>query len=109
MEKAFKIIANSDNRDSLYNFIRQHDLDIGCTGGIRVKNHGFSVEIYAVEKEAIYLQKEIDEKELSKEIILDITDITDNLTDRHKEIGSRDRYKDGKEVPRGLGKKVKEY
>ena len=65
MEKAFKIIANSDNRDSLYNFIRQHDLDIGCTGGIRVKNHGFSVEIYASEKEAIKLQKEIDEKELS--------------------------------------------
>jgi len=111
MEKVFKIKAHSDNLELLQNLVRELDLDIGCTGGITVEKERFSVDIYASEKEATILEKKIVEKGLSKKIILDITDITDYLSDRLKEVGTGDRYKEDKEakvIPRGLGTKVKQ-
>ena len=36
MEKTFKVRAHSDNLELLQNFLREHKLDIGCTGGITV-------------------------------------------------------------------------
>jgi|GEM_PF-956212 len=109
MEKTFKVRAHSDNLELLQNFLREHKLDIGCTGGITVKEKRYSVDIYASEKEKNQLQKEILEKGLSKKIILEISDITDYLSDRLKEVGTGDRYKEtkeGKVIPRGLGTKV---
>ena len=108
MDKVFKITARSDNADLLHTLIREQDLDIGCTGGITSKDNKFSIDIYASEKEVTKLQEKVLAEGLTKKISLEITDITDFLSDRLKEVGKGDRYKEGKEVPHGLGKKVKQ-
>ena len=45
---------------------------------------------------------------MSEKMSLEITDITDNLSDRLKEVGKGDRFKEGRVVPHGLGKKVEQ-
>ena len=106
MEKAFKIRAESDNLELLQNLLREHNLDVGCTGGITLKKKHFSIDIYASENEVTKLKKEILEKRLSKKLTLDITDITDSLSRRIR-VSTRDIYKESKVIPRGLGTKVK--
>lgn len=108
LEKVFKIRAHSDSLELLQDMIRDEKLDIGCTGGISFKDKDFSVDIYASEKEVTKLQKKILRKEISKKMSLEITDITDHVSNRLKEVGKGDRYKEGKVVPHGLGKKVKQ-
>lgn len=108
MKKIFKIIVKSNNQQSLEDLIRQNRLDVGCTGGITIKEEHFSIEVYASEKEITQLKKDIREKGLSEIISLDITEITDYLSDRLREVGTGDRYKDAKAIPRGLGTKVKQ-
>lgn len=108
MDNVFKIIASSENSDLLQDIISEQNLDIGCTGGITLKDKRFSIDIYASEEEVTKLKEKILEKELSKKVFLEITDITDQLSDRLKEVGTGNRYEMGKEVPHGLGKKVKQ-
>lgn len=108
MDKVFKITARSDNAESLHELIRGENLDIGCTGGITLKDKKFSIDIYASEKELTKLKEKILAKELSNKIFLDITDITEHLSDRLKEVGTGNKYEVGEEVPHGLGKKVKQ-
>jgi hypothetical protein len=108
METAFKIRASFDSQKLLEDLLRKHKLDVGCTGGITVRNNRYSIDIYASKKEVNKLRKEIIDKGLSKRISLDLTDITDYLSDRLKEVGTGDRYKRAKGIPRGLGTKVKE-
>ena len=108
MDKVFKITARSEDANLLHNLIREQNLDIGCTGGITMKDKHFSIEIYASEKDVVKLKEKILANELSERISLEITDITNELSDRLKEVGSGNRYEGGKEVPHGLGKKVKQ-
>lgn len=108
MENAFKIRASFDSQKLLEDLLRKHKLDVGCTGGITFRNKRYSVDIYASEKEVNKLKKEIVDKGLSKRITLDLTDITDYLSYRLKEVGTGDRYKKARGIPRGLGTKVKE-
>jgi hypothetical protein len=108
MAKVFKITARSDNADLLHTLIREHDLDIGCTGGITSKDNKFSIDIYASEEEVTKLQEKVLAEGLSKKISLETTDITDQLSDRLKEVGTGNKYEGAKEVPHGLGKKVKQ-
>lgn len=108
MDKVFKITARSDNADLLHNLIREQDLDIGCTGGITSKDNKFSIDIYASEEEVTKLQEKVLAEGLTKKISLETTDITDQLSDRLKEVGTGNKYEGAKEVPHGLGKKVKQ-
>jgi hypothetical protein len=108
MDKVFKITASSDNADLLHNLIREQNLDIGCTGGITSKDNKFSIDIYASEKEVTKLQEKVLAEGLTKKISLETTDITDHLSDRLKEVGTGNKYEGAKEVPHGLGKKVKQ-
>jgi hypothetical protein len=108
LDKVFKIRAHSESLELLQDMIREQKLDIGCTGGFKFKDNDFSVDIYASENEVTNLQKKILEKEISKKMSLEITDITDHLSDRLKEVGKGDRYREGKITPHGLGKKVKQ-
>jgi hypothetical protein len=108
LDKVFKIIARSQNSDLLQDILRKPNLDIGCTGGITLKDKHFSIDIYASEKEVTKLKEKILAKELSEKITLEITEITDQLSDRLKEVGKGNRYELGKEAPHGLGKKVKQ-
>ena len=72
------------------------------------KNNLFSIDIFASEKEVTKLKKEILEKELSKELVLKVTDITRHYSDLLKEVGKGDRYREANTIPRGLGTKVKQ-
>jgi hypothetical protein len=107
MEKAFKIRASSNNLKLIQNLLREHNLDVGCTGGITSKNNHFSIEIFASEKEVTELKKEIIEKGLSKDMVLNVTDITRHYSDLLKQLGRGDRFKEAKTIPKGLGTKVK--
>ena len=108
MDKVFKIIAHSENSDLLEDIISEQNLDIGCTGGITLKDKRFSIDIYASEEEITKLQEKVLEEGLTKKISLETTDITDQLSDRLKEVGTGNKYEGAKEVPHGLGKKVKQ-
>jgi hypothetical protein len=108
MDKVFKITARSDNADLLHKLIREQNLDIGCTGGITSKDDKFTVDIYGSEKEVAKLQDKVLAEGLTKRISLETTDITAQLSDRLKEVGTGNKYEGAKEVPHGLGKKVKD-
>jgi len=108
MDKVFKITARSEDANLLHDLIREQNLDIGCTGGITMKDKHFSIDVYASEEEVTKLKEKILAKELSQKISLEITDITNQLSDRLKEVGTGNRYESAKEVPHGLGKKVKQ-
>jgi hypothetical protein len=108
MEKAFRIRASSNNLRLIQNLLREHKLDVGCTGGITSKNNRFSVDIFASEKELTTLKKEILEKELSEELVLNVTDITRHYSNLLKELGKGDRYREANTIPSGLGTKVKQ-
>jgi hypothetical protein len=108
MDKVFKITARSDNADLLHKLIREHNLDIGCTGGMTSKDNKFSIDIYASEKEVSKLQEKVLAEGLTKKISLETTDITAQLSDRIKEVGTGNKYEGAKEVSHGLGKKVKQ-
>jgi len=107
MERAFKIRASSNKLNLIENLLREHKLDVGCTGGITSKKNRFSIDIFASEKEVTKLKNEIIKKRLSKELVLNVTDITRHYSNLLKEIGKGDRYKEAKTIPRGLGTKVK--
>ena len=108
MDKVFKITARSDSAESLHELIREQNLDIGCTGGITFKDNKYSVDIYASAQEVNKLQEKVLAKELTKKVSLETTDITEHLSDRLKEVGTGNKFGIGKEVPHGLGKKVKQ-
>jgi hypothetical protein len=108
MERAFKIRASSNKLNLIENLLREHKLDVGCTGGITSKNNRFSIDIFASEKVVTKLKKEIIKKRLSKELVLNVTDITRHYSNLLKEVGKGDRYKEPKTIPRGLGTKVKQ-
>jgi hypothetical protein len=108
MEKIFRIRIDSDDFDTLTNFLKENPLDLGCTGGITKNKDGlFSVEAYGSEKETVILRENIAKKKFDK-IRTELEDITQYLSDRQKEVGSGDRYKDKKELLRGYGTKVKQ-
>ena len=108
MDKVFKITARSEDANLLHDLIREQNLDIGCTGGITMKDKHFSIDVYASEEEITKLQEKVLAEGLTKKISLETTDITDQLSDRLKEVGTGNKYEVGKEVPHGLGKKVKQ-
>jgi len=107
MDKFFRIRIDSDNIENLTNFIKENPLDIGCTGGItEYKDGHFSIEAYGNENETKKLQEDALKK--SDKITIDLVDITQYLSDRQKEVGTGDRYKDKKESLQGYGTKVKQ-
>jgi len=107
MDKFFRIRIDSDNIENLTNFIKENPLDIGCTGGItEYKDGHFSIEAYGNENETKKLQEEALKK--SDKISIYLVDITQYLSDRQKEVGTGDRYKDKKESLQGYGTKVKQ-
>jgi hypothetical protein len=108
LDKVFKITARSDNADLLHKLIREQNLDIGCTGGITSKDNKLSIDINASENEVTKLQEKVLAEGLTKKISLEIKDITDQLSDSLKEVGTGNKYEGSKEVPHGLGKKVKQ-
>lgn len=108
MDKIFRIRIDSDDFEQLTNFLNENQLDIGCTGGIRKIDGRFSVEAYGSEKETMTLRENVLRKMISDKISLDLIDITQYLSDRQKEVGKGDRYKDTKAILRGYGTKVKQ-
>jgi hypothetical protein len=69
METAFKIRASFDSQKLLEDLLRKHKLDVGCTGGITVRNNRYSIDIYASKKEVNKLRKEIIDKDYQKEYL----------------------------------------
>jgi hypothetical protein len=108
LEKVFKIRVHSDSLELVKNTVRDENLDVGCTGGIISKDNEFSIDAYASEQKVSELRKKVFEKEISTKISLDISDITEQVSDRLKEVGKGDRFEQSKAVPHGLGKMVKE-
>lgn len=108
MDKFFRIRIDSDDFETLTNFLQENPLDIGCTGGItETKDGHFSIEAYGSENETKKLRESVLKKKSDK-ITIDLVDITQYLSDRQKEVGKGDRYKDNKELLRGHGTKVKQ-
>ncbi|MFZ0328102.1 MAG: hypothetical protein WBP64_09130 [Nitrososphaeraceae archaeon] len=96
-EKILKVIICVSNKGTLTNVLQEHHVDIGCTGGIRLRDDDrFLVQAYAPATTIERLRKpDIEIKVLG--------DAVSSGRERQKEVGNGNRFADLREIPTGFG------
>lgn len=98
-KKMSKVTIRISDYETLTKLLRQHPLDMGCTGGIQRQDDGtFTVQGYLPAANIDSLPK----------TGVEINVLGDAVTasrQRQKEVAKGNRFADSSEIPRGFGKK----
>lgn len=99
VQKMLKVMIHVSDYGTLTNLLRQHPLDIGCTGGIRREDDGtFTVQAYLPAANLDGLPK------TGVEINV-LGDAVSASRQRQKEVARGNRFANSREIPSGFGKK----
>jgi hypothetical protein len=83
----------------LTNLLREHPLDIGCTGGIRLQDDGtFTVQAYLPATNIDSLPK----TGVEIKVLGDAVSVSQQ---RQKQVPKGNRFADSREIPSGFGRK----
>lgn len=96
-DKILKITITASNRTLLNQLMREFDLDIGCSGGIRGVDKG-EVLVDAYVPPSI-----LDKLERPGIKIKVFVDAVSRGIDRQKEVGNQNRFADSNKIPQGFG------
>lgn len=98
MPSHVRIIVRSKSAELLKEILRGQEVDLNCGGPKRNDRGEWVLELYGPRQLADRLNKAGVEVEVDGEFVK-------RMASRRKEVGSGDRFKGGRTVPRGLGRK----
>lgn len=99
-DNILRILITAREKQALSALLREHPLDLSCGGPQRREGGAVSVEAYVPEDQVDSLRR----YGVNIEIL---DDASATGRERQKEVGKGNRF-EGKKVPRGLGRKVKD-
>lgn len=93
-----RIVIRAESPQQLREIIRQEDLDLNCGGARQTRTGEWEVEAYTSAEVAERLRKSGYRIEIDKQFGM-------RAAARRSEVGTGDRFQDGRVRPRGIGKK----
>jgi len=97
-KRVMRIVLQVPNQKTLTKMVQEYRLDIGGGGPRRLPDGSLRTQAYVPEELLVKIRKAGGTIEVME-------DATQVGRERQKEVGRGDRFKGGKKVPRGLGRK----